>query len=42
MAALRNRVIGWLRQAGETNKAAACRKLAAPPQAALALIGIKA
>jgi predicted transposase YbfD/YdcC len=41
MAALRNTVIGLLRKAGEGNIAAACRKYAAQPQAALALIGIK-
>ena len=41
MAALRNTVIGLMRKAGETNIAAACRKFAAQPQAALALIGIK-
>jgi predicted transposase YbfD/YdcC len=41
MAALRNTVIGLMRQAGESNIAAACRRFAAQPQAALALIGIK-
>ncbi len=41
MAALRNTTIGLLRQAGETNIAAACRRLAAQPWAALALIGIQ-
>lgn len=41
MAALRNTVIGLMRKAGESNIAAACRKFAAQPQAALALIGIK-
>jgi predicted transposase YbfD/YdcC len=41
MAALRNTVIGLLRKAGEEKIAAACRKFAAQPQAALALIGIK-
>ena len=41
MAAFRNTVIGLLRKAGESNIAAACRKYAAQPQAALALIGIK-
>ena len=41
MAALRNTVIGLLRKAGEGKIAAACRKFAAQPQAALALIGIK-
>jgi len=33
-------VIGVLRQAGETNMAAACRRMAAQPWNALALIGI--
>jgi predicted transposase YbfD/YdcC len=41
MAALRNTVIGLLRKAGESNIAAACRKFAAQPHAALALIGVK-
>lgn len=41
MAALRNAVIGLMRNAGESNIAAACRKYAAQPQAALALIGIE-
>jgi len=41
MAALRNMVIGLMRKTGENNIAAACRKFAAQPQAALALIGIK-
>lgn len=41
MSALRNTVIGLLRKAGESNIAAACRKYAAQPQAALVLIGIK-
>lgn len=40
MAALRNTVIGLLRWAGHTNIAAACRRLAAQPAQALALIGI--
>lgn len=40
MAALRNTVIGLLRWTGETNIAAACRRLAAQPWSALALIGI--
>lgn len=40
MAALRNTVIGLMRLAGETNIAAACRRLAARPWATLALIGI--
>ena len=41
MAALRNTAIGLLRWAGYTNIAAACRRLAAQPVQALALIGIK-
>ena len=41
MAALRNTVIGLLRCAGHTNIAAACRRLAAQPLQALALIGIE-
>jgi predicted transposase YbfD/YdcC len=41
MAALRNAVIGLMRNAGEANIAAACRKFAAQPQAALALIGLE-
>lgn len=40
MAALRNVAIARLRLAGATNIAAACRRLAAQPWAALALIGI--
>lgn len=40
MAAMRNTVIGLMRKAGETNIAAACRKYAAQPRAALVLIGI--
>jgi hypothetical protein len=40
MAALRNTVIGLMRWPGETNIAAACRRLAAQPWLALALIGI--
>ena len=40
MAALRNTAIGVLRWAGHTNIAAACRRLAAQPAQALALIGI--
>ena len=40
MAALRNTTIGLLRWAGHTNIAAACRRLAAQPVQALALIGI--
>jgi hypothetical protein len=34
MAAFRNTVLGWIRQAGETNIAAACRRLAAQPWSA--------
>jgi predicted transposase YbfD/YdcC len=41
MAALRNTTIGLLRLAGHTNIAAACRRLAAQPVQALALIGIE-
>jgi predicted transposase YbfD/YdcC len=40
MAALRNTVIGLMRWAGHTNIAAACRRFAAQPRAALHLIGI--
>src|SRR5499427_5222359 len=40
MAALRNIVIGLMRWAGHTNIAAACRRFAAQPQAAIHLIGI--
>lgn len=40
MAALRNTVLGLIRWAGHTNMAAACRRVAAQPQAALHLIGI--
>ena len=40
MAAFRNTVIGLMHWAGETNIAAACRRFAAQPWAALALIGI--
>jgi predicted transposase YbfD/YdcC len=40
MAALRHTVIGLRRWAGDTNIAAACRRFAAQPWAALALIGI--
>lgn len=40
MAALRNTVIGLMRWAGYTNMAAACRRFAAQPRAALHLIGI--
>jgi predicted transposase YbfD/YdcC len=41
MSAMRNTIIGLLRKTGESNIAAACRKYAAQPWAALALIGIK-
>jgi len=41
IAALRNTAIGLLRWAGHTNIAAACRRLAAQPAQALALIGIE-
>ena len=41
MAALRNTTIGLLRWTGHTNIAAACRRLAAQPVQALALIGIE-
>ena len=41
IAALRNTVIGLLRCAGHPNIAAACRRLAAQPLQALALIGIE-
>jgi len=40
MAAIRNTAIGLMRVAGETNIAAACRRFAAQPWSALALIGI--
>jgi hypothetical protein len=40
MVALRNTVIGLRRWAGHTNMAAACRRFAAQPRAALHLIGI--
>ena len=40
MAALRNTVIGLMRWAGHTNMAAACRRFAAQPRAALHLIGL--
>jgi predicted transposase YbfD/YdcC len=40
MAAFRNTAIGLLHWAGETNIAAACRRFAAQPWLALALIGI--
>ena len=41
MATLRNTAIGLWRWAGHTNIAAACRRLAAQPMQALALIGIE-
>ena len=41
MAALRNTAVGLLRWAGQTNIAAACRRLAAQPAQALALIGVE-
>ena len=40
MAALRNTAIGLMRVAGEVNIAAACRRFAAQPWSALALLGI--
>lgn len=40
LAALRNTVIGLMRWAGYTNIAAACRRFAAQPRAALHLIGV--
>ena len=40
MAAFRTTAIGLLRCAGETNIMAACRRCAAQPWRALALIGI--
>jgi predicted transposase YbfD/YdcC len=40
LAALRNTVIGLMRQAGHTNIAATCRRFAAQPALALALMGI--
>jgi predicted transposase YbfD/YdcC len=40
MAAFRNTALGLMHWAGETNIAAACRRFAAQPWAALALIGI--
>lgn len=40
MAAFRNTAIGLMHWAGETNIAAACRRLAAHPWSALALLGI--
>jgi predicted transposase YbfD/YdcC len=41
MAALRNTVVGLMREAGYTNIAAACRWFAAQPALALALMGIE-
>jgi predicted transposase YbfD/YdcC len=41
MAAMRNAAIGLMRCAVETNIAVACRRFAAQPWSALALIGIK-
>ena len=41
LAALHNTVIGLMRWAGDTHIAAACRRFAAQPWAALALIGIE-
>jgi hypothetical protein len=40
LAAFRNTALALIRQAGETNIAAACRRLAAQPWSALALVGI--
>jgi hypothetical protein len=40
MAVFRNTVIGLMHWAGETNIAAACRRFAAQPWSALAIIGI--
>ena len=40
MAALRNAVIGLLRAAGHDRIAPTCRRFAAQPWAALALLGI--
>ena len=40
MAAFRNAVIGLMRFSGENNIAAACRRFAAQPDLALALIGV--
>jgi hypothetical protein len=39
LAAFRHTAMGLLRVSGETNIAAACRRLAAGPRTALALIG---
>jgi len=41
MAAFRNTVIGLMHWTGETNMAAACRRFAAQPWSALALLGIR-
>jgi hypothetical protein len=41
MAAFRNTAIGLMQWAGETNIAVACRRFAAQPWSALALIGIR-
>jgi predicted transposase YbfD/YdcC len=41
MAAFRNTVIGLMHWTGETNIAAACRRFAAQPWSALALLGIR-
>jgi predicted transposase YbfD/YdcC len=41
MAAFRNTVIGLMHWAGDTNIAAACRRFAAQPWSALALLGIR-
>lgn len=41
LAALRNATIGLMRSTGENNIAAACRRYAAQPWSALALIGVK-
>jgi hypothetical protein len=40
MAAVRHTVIGLMRWAGQTNSAAACRRLAAQPESAVKLIGM--
>ncbi len=40
MAAVRNTALGVMRLMGETNIAAACRRFAAKPWLALAVIGI--
>jgi hypothetical protein len=41
MTTLRNTAIGLMRRAGDTNIAAACRRVAAQPALALRLIGIE-